>query len=95
MAIEAGIIGGLVEGEGRRVEAQVQVQVGRGSKPALAKVEDVENASHQWAPKLFVSLGSKGGAAGQPGSSIVRVQVCARTDCGRTAWEQVGATGKY
>jgi hypothetical protein len=77
LAIEAGIIGGLVEGEGRRVEAQVQVQVGSGSKPPLAKVEDVENASHQWwqwwqwAPKLFVSLGSKGGAAGQPGSSIV------------------------
>jgi hypothetical protein len=65
LAIEAGIIGGVVEGEGRRVEAQVRVQVGSGSKPALAKVEDVENASHQWwqwwqwAPKLFVSLGNK------------------------------------
>jgi hypothetical protein len=31
LAIEAGIIGALLEGEGRRVEAQVQVQVQVGS----------------------------------------------------------------
>jgi hypothetical protein len=52
-----------------RVEAQVQVQVGSGSKPALAKFEDVENAS--WLQCFSYLLAAKGGAAGQPGSSKV------------------------